>query len=82
MSAEPSEPNDTEKSLKEGKDTKNRHKPAKMVKQSHKRKEPSKYQEMKVYSTSNKASRERLHKLIMKSKENSSVLIRWDEILC
>ena len=39
-------------------------KPRKCPKQSHKKREPSKYDSMKVYPTSNRASRERLKRMI------------------
>ena len=57
-------------------------KPRKCPKQSHKKREPSKYESMKVYPTSNRASRERLKRKIIESKENSPIIIRWDKILC
>ena len=54
----------------------------KSPRQNHKKREQSKYDSMKVYPTSNISSRERLQKKILESKENASVVIRWDEILC
>ena len=54
----------------------------KSSRQNHKKREQSKYESMKVYPTSNISSRERLQKKILRSKENASIVIRWDEILC
>ena len=57
-------------------------KPIRVSKKHHRKSEESKYSFMKVYSTSNKSSRERLQKIIKESKENASISIPWDEILC
>ena len=46
----------------------------------HRKREGSKYDTLKVYSTSKKSSKERLQKKIMESKEKASLYIPWDQI--
>ena len=72
----------TEKEKKAKDDTALQAKPRKAFMHLHKKQEPSKYQSMKVYSTSKRSSKERLQKIIMESKENQSVVIHWEELLC
>ena len=50
-------------------------KPIRVAKKSHRKSSSSKYTDLKVYSTSNKSSKERLQKIIKESKENASIFI-------
>ena len=50
-------------------------KPIRVAKKGHRKSNSSKYTDLKVYSTSNKSSKERLQKIIKESKENASIFI-------
>ena len=50
-------------------------KPIRVSRRLHRKNQESKYKELKVYSTSNLSSKERLQKLIMESKERVSIFI-------